>query len=77
MRGLLAASILITLSIVPAAAKVVVFWQPGFPAVASQPAARDTLAQAFEGMEPVFYGLDQIKDPAALAGADLLVLPYG
>jgi hypothetical protein len=77
MRSLLTASILVTLSLVPATAKVVVFWQPGFPAVASQPVSRDTLTQAFEGMAPLFFGLDRIEDPAALAGADLLVLPYG
>ncbi|MGB7759603.1 MAG: beta-galactosidase, partial [Bryobacteraceae bacterium] len=77
MRSLIAQLILLTLSTFPAAAKVVVFWQPGFPTVSSQPAARETLAKAFEGMEPVFSDLDQIEDPAALAGADLLVLPYG
>ena len=77
LRGPIAALILLAFSAFPAAAKVVVFWQPGFPTVASQPVARDTLAKALEGMEPVFSDLDQLKDPAALAGADLLVLPYG
>lgn len=77
MRSLIAAFILVTFSTFPAVAKVVVFWHPGFPTVSSQPVARDTLAKALEGMELVFSSLDQLKDPAALLGADLLVLPYG
>jgi hypothetical protein len=77
MRNLIAALISIALPVFPAAAKVVVFWQPGFPAVASQPVSRETLVKAFDGMAPVFSGLDQIKDPTAFSGADLLVLPYG
>ncbi|HEY1218268.1 MAG TPA: beta-galactosidase [Bryobacteraceae bacterium] len=77
MRSLTAQFILITISAFPAAAKAVVFWQPGFPTVSSQPVARETLAKAFEGMGPVFSDLDRLEDPAALSGADLLVLPYG
>jgi hypothetical protein len=77
MRTLIAALILISVSTFPVAAKVVVFWHPGFPAVSSQPVAHATLAHALEGMEPVFSDLDRLKDPAALAGADLLVLAYG
>ena len=77
MRSFMARFILVILSVLPAAAKVVVFWHPGFPTVSSQPVARDTLAKALEGMYPVFSGLDQIQEPAALSGADLLVLPYG
>jgi hypothetical protein len=61
----------------PGFAKVVVFWQPGFPTVASQPVSRDALVKALDGMEPVFAGIDGLKDPATLSGADLLVLPYG
>ena len=60
-----------------APAKVVVFWQPGFPTVASQPVSRGALEQALEGAQPVFAGLDALREPATLAGADLLVLPYG
>jgi len=62
---------------IPALAKVVVFWQPGFPTVASQPVSRDALVKALDGMAPVFAGVDGLKDPATLNGADLLVLPYG
>jgi len=77
MRRFIPAFLLATLCVLPAAARVVVFWQPGFPTIASQPADRDTLAKALEGMEPAFDGLEQLQDPAALLGADLLVLPYG
>ena len=77
MRSFTAVFTLIGLSALPAAAKVAIFWQPGFPTIASQPVARDTLAKAFDGMDATFAGIDQLKDPAALAGADLLVLPYG
>jgi hypothetical protein len=38
----------------PLQAKVVVFWQPGFPTVASQPVDRASLDKALEGLEPVF-----------------------
>ena len=58
-------------------AKVVVFWQPGFPTVASQPISRNALTQAFAGESPVFAGLDALRDPSTLAETDLLVLPYG
>ncbi len=60
-----------------ATAKTVVFWQPGFPAVASQPVSRATLEHALSGMNPVFVGIDGLKDPSTLQQADLLVLPYG
>ncbi len=48
-----------------ASAKVVVFWQDGFPTVASQPLSRDTLVTVFNGMDPVFAGIDALRDPAA------------
>jgi len=61
----------------PLFAKTVVFWQPGFPTVASEPVERVTLAQAFDGMDAQFMDLKSLSDPAALKDADLLVLPYG
>jgi Beta-galactosidase len=57
--------------------KVVVFWQEGFPTVASVPVARETLNKSLEGMDPSFVDLDGLKDPASLKSAELLVLPYG
>ncbi len=58
-------------------AKVVVFWQPGFPTVASQPVPRATLDKALEGLAPVFADEAALAAPEALADTDLLVLPYG
>ena len=60
----------------PLFAKTVVFWQDGFPTVASEPVSRATLMQAL-GEDAVFVGIDGLRDPSALANADLLVLPYG
>ena len=58
-------------------AKVVVFWQPGFPTVASQPIDRATLDEALAGMDPVFADEAGLAVPDTLSTADLLVLPYG
>ena len=67
------------LAMVPASlhARTIVFWQPGFPTVGSEPLARATLARALAGMDAQFADLQALKDPATLAGAQLLVLPYG
>jgi len=59
------------------AAKTIVFWQPGFPTVASQPIDRATLTQALDKLDPQFADLKALADPATLTNADLLVLPYG
>jgi hypothetical protein len=77
MRKILFALVMAMAAGLPGSAKVVVFWQPGFPTVASQPVSRETLAKALDGMAPVFADLDQLKDPATLEGAELLALPYG
>jgi len=58
-------------------AKTVVFWQPGFPTVASEPVERAALEQALAGMDPQLADLKSLNDPATLAGAGLLILPYG
>jgi hypothetical protein len=58
-------------------AKVVVFWQPGFPTVASQPIDRASLDKALEGLESVFADEASLPAPETLLNADLLVLPYG
>jgi hypothetical protein len=58
-------------------AKTVVFWQPGFPTVASEPIDRASLEHALEGIDPMFADLAALQDRATLQGADLLVLPYG
>ena len=61
----------------PLQARVVVFWQPGFPSVDSQPVPRATLDKALEGLAPVFADEAALAAPEALADTDLLVLPYG
>jgi hypothetical protein len=74
---LLSIAFLLALSPVLLAAKTVVFWQPGFPTVDSEPADRNALSQALAGTGAVFADLKALNDPATLEGADLLVLPYG
>ena len=58
-------------------ARVVVFSQPGFPTVASQPVDHAALAEALKGMDPVFVDLAALKVPSTLSNAELLILPYG
>ena len=58
-------------------AKVVVFWQSGFPTVASQPVERAALAKALDGMDAQFADLASLNETASLSDADLLILPYG
>ncbi|MGP8251324.1 MAG: beta-galactosidase [Terracidiphilus sp.] len=72
---LLSIAFLFALSPVLLAAKTVVFWQPGFPTVDSDPVDRNALSQAVAGA--VFADLKALNDPATLDGVDLLVLPYG
>jgi hypothetical protein len=69
--------VLLFLSLVssPLVAQVAVFWQPGFPTVASQPVDRPTLTAAFGN--PSYLDLKGLQAPAALFGTKLLVLPYG
>ncbi len=61
----------------PLFARVVVFWQPGFPTVASQPVEHLTLEKALDGMDPQFVDLASLNGPTTLSTADLLILPYG
>jgi hypothetical protein len=58
-------------------AKTVVFWQNGFPNIEDQAVERHTLERAIANEQPVFYDLDQLLQPHALEGAQLLVFPYG
>jgi hypothetical protein len=77
MQSSLIALLLLAPGVSSAFARVAVFEQPGFPTVASQPVSHETLVKALDGQGAVFLGIDQLKDPAALQGVDLLVLPYG
>jgi hypothetical protein len=62
---------------IPAAAGVVVFYEPGFPAIESQPPSREALAEALDSFEVDFMGVEMLQRPDSLEGVDLLVLPYG
>ncbi len=77
MRTLLALFSLILASTSFASAKVVVFFQPGFPAIEGEPPSRATLEKALDGMAPVFVDLQALKNSSSLSDAELLVLPYG
>ena len=56
--------------------KIIVFEQPGFPTVASEPVSHTTLSAAL-GADASFADLARMQQPATLDGARLLVLPYG
>jgi hypothetical protein len=77
MRYFLAVVLLVSIAVSSSFAKVVVFWQEGFPTVASQPIARETLVKALAGMDTTFANLDELKAEMTLAKVDLLVMPYG
>ena len=79
IRAARIALMLAVLVFVPASlfAKVVVFSQPGFPTVGSEPIDRPALTRALDGMDPTFLDLAAINAHGALDGASLVVLPYG
>lgn len=58
-------------------AKTIVFWQDGFPTVASQPLSRDALLKSLDDPNVVFAGFTELKDAAIWKDVDLFVLPYG
>jgi hypothetical protein len=74
MRALCLAAVLFSMFSYAAVAQVAVFWQPGFPTVASQPIDRATLSAA---LDPIFVDLPALQSPGALEKISLLVLPYG
>ncbi len=78
-RGRRIALTLALLVFIPASlfAKVVVFSEPGFPTVDSEPNDHAALTRALDGMDPVFLDLTAINARGALDGASLLILPYG
>jgi hypothetical protein len=71
-------ALLLGLAIAPTTgAEVVVFMEPGFPAIETEAPTRETLAAALSGHEVAFAGVDALAKPETLSGAELLVLPYG
>jgi Beta-galactosidase len=61
----------------PLAAQVVVFSQPGFPTIDSQPVDPAAIQAALGDSQMRFVNLEELKLPEMLRGAQLFVLPYG
>ncbi|HVN79859.1 MAG TPA: alpha-amylase family protein [Terriglobia bacterium] len=76
MRCLLVLSSLLLAWVCPVFAKVVVFWQDGFPAVDVQPLTRQVLNEALKEMQPKFVGMNDFN-VETLRDSELLILPYG
>ena len=76
MRPICFAFLFAIFSAAPLHAKVVVFSEPGFPIVDSQPVSAATLTAAL-GPDTIFAGIDALAKGGALHEASLLVLPYG
>src|SRR3984957_11863084 len=74
MPALLRAALFLLLLSPHGVAQIVVFWQPGFPTVASQPVDRATLTAA---LHPAFLDIEALRAPGALDHTELLVFPYG
>jgi hypothetical protein len=58
MPALLCAALFLLLLSPHGVAQIAVFWQPGFPTVASQPVDRATLAAA---LHPAFFDLEALR----------------
>ena len=76
MRKLCLGILIALCSASPLSAKVVVFSEPAFPVLDSQPVSTATLSSAL-GPDTVFAGIDLLKQREILKNANLLVLPYG
>ncbi len=77
MRTTLKVTLFLVLTSSSLLAQVTVFWQPGFPTVASQPMDRPALATALSELKPAFLDIKALQVPDALSNTELLVLPYG
>src|ERR1700733_2988346 len=77
MHTLLRVTVFFSIFSSPLVAQVVVFWQPGFPTVSSQPLDRSSLSAALNDLHPALLDLKALQAPGALAHTELLVLPYG
>ena len=56
--------------------RTVVFWQPGFPTIASRPLTQAVLTDVL-GSGVIFASIDRLRSSALLNDTSLLVLPYG
>lgn len=77
MRKLALMSFLFLVSSSALSAKTLVFWQEGFPTVASQLLTRDALSKALDDRDVLFAGIAELKDGTTWKDVDLFVLPYG
>jgi Beta-galactosidase len=78
MQTILRVAIFLAFVSSPLVAQIAVFWQPGFPTVASQPLDRAILSTALQDREDLrFLDMTALQSPGALANTRLLVLPYG
>jgi hypothetical protein len=76
MRRLPIALFFALFSALPVFARVIVFQEPGFPTVDSEPVSPATLQNAL-GSDVVFADISALNSPDEFRDADLLVLPYG
>lgn len=68
--------LLFLLSSILGSAKTIVFWQPGFPTIANQTVARNTLEKAL-GPDTAFVDEAALVSSGLDSSTNLLVLPYG
>ncbi len=61
----------------PGLAKTVVFWQDRFPTVSSEPIEKKVLQEVLHDEDLVFSDSKGLQNGAVLAGAELLMFPYG
>lgn len=75
--AILSLMVLVLAASMSASAKVIVFWQDGFPTIASDPVSRDSISRALGASDVVFADLKTLRDAKTLQDSELLVLPYG
>ena len=76
-RFVLVMWLLLVSVVLPVQARVLVFHEPGFPAIESEAPSSQTLTEALEGLNAELVGLTELQHAEALSDVDLLVLPYG
>ncbi len=77
MNRIVRVTLFLSLCCSPLPAQTVVFWQPGFLTISSQPISHAAIATALSDLKPSFIDLAALKAPDTLRNTGLLVLPYG
>ncbi|MEK6571077.1 MAG: hypothetical protein AABZ61_06885, partial [Bacteroidota bacterium] len=57
--------------------RVAVFFEPTFPSVDFEPIGRESLQKALDGVEVVFFGVNDLKNQLNAHDHDVLITPYG